>query len=456
MKKKTREEGKNEARREVKKKGRKERMSESSKKQMHSLRRFADKTFLRRKTTTDDFHEDKQAHSLTANDNDDDDDDDEISAPSSTTDVNEKKSAPSSTSTTTTAPVSEPSSTAAVSASGSSWTTVSVPRSHIPTPSISSRRHTCSSRSNVAAFSPPVSPRTSSQIPRSITMQPFGGFASNVFSGGSPTPNQDGRYPFLSMRDQRKSDVGDDRRPIWGTYTDELSHHDDTAETIMPSTFMSANFGSDVHSGQREIAGHRNLKPALSWPLSLLTQPNREGDDDGDTPTMKRFTNLDESEGIVNSPTFAIHPFGNATTSHSSPASRYRISSDMPKESSAWATGFDSPFFAMPNYGGYSFDVSDQTIGLALTTPPEGDRVYDTAIRAAEPFAFETPDRFSISSAEIPDYQFFESNNEVSQEPEMEIRISPHMNEEGLGALEVSSQPASLSLPLTSPNKNKY
>lgn len=399
----------------------KEGMSESSKKQMHSLRRFADKTFLRRKTTAD---VDKgQTCSLTAND-------DEVAAPSLITDVNEE-SAPLSS---TTVPILEPSSTA-VSASGSSWPTVSVPRSHIPTPSLSSRRHTCSSQAN-AIFSPSISPQTKSQIPRSITMRPFDGYPNNVFSG-SPTPNQDGRYPFLSTRNQRKSDVGASQRPLWGTHNEELSHHDDTADTVIQSAFNSATFGSATYFDQLETTEDRYLRPTVSWPLSFLTQPDREGDD-GDTPTMRQFTNLDEPAGIVDSATLAFHTFANVSPSHSPPGSRYQINSHvMPEESSAWTTELASPDFAMPNYHGYSFDASDQTIGLALTTPPEEDPMYDTAIKAAEPFHFVMPERFNISS-EIQDYRFSRSNSEVTEEPGMEVRISPHMDEEGLSALRVS------------------
>ena len=379
----------------------KEGISESPKKQMHSLRRFADKTFLRRKTSTDI---------------------DKVQTCSST----------------------------AVSAPESSWTTVSVPRSHIPTSSVSSRRHTCSSQVN-AIFSPSVSPQTKSQIPRSVTMRPSDGFANNVFSG-SPTPNQDGRYPFLSTWNQRKSDVGASQRPNWGTHDEELSHCDDTADTVMPSSFKTATFGSGAHFDQLEIAEQRYLRPTVSWPLSLLMQPDRDGDD-GDTPTMRQFTNFDEPAGIVDSAPLVYHTFENVTTTHSPPASRYQINSHgMPNESSAWTTELaSSSAFAMPNYGDYSFDTSDQTIGLALTTPPEDDPMYDTAIQAAEPFDFVMPERFSLSS-EIQDYPCFKPNSEVTEEPKMEVRISrsPHMDEEGLSALRVSISLPSAHLPLTS------
>lgn len=404
-------------------------MSESSKQQIHSLRRFADKTFLCRRITTD--VNKVQTYSLTAND-------DEISALSSTTDVNEE----SATSSLTTVSVSE-----------ASWTPVSVPRSRIPTPSDSSRRHTCSSRGN-AVFSPSGSLQTKSQIPRSATMRPSDGVLNVV--GRSPTPNQDGRYPLFAAENQRRpenqgrSDVGASQCQLWGTHDEEAINRNGTADTMMPPRFKSATFGSGA-----EIAGYENLKPDFSWPVLPRTQPDCDGDDE--TPTMMQFTNLEEPSSIVDSYTSAIHPFENVPTSHSPPASRYRVDPNMRKESSAQITGLASSVFAMPNYGDYSFDASHETIGLALTTPipisSEGDRVYETATKATEPLEFVLPERFDRFSG-TQDYRHFKSSSEITEGSRMGVRISPQMDQEHLCALKVSSQPPPSS-PSQSTSKGK-
>ena len=384
-------------------------MSES-KRYVHPLRRFAGKTFLRRRTTAD-ICEEKQACLLTA-------DSDEKRVSSLTTDVNEKSAFSSPT-----VLASEPASTAA-----------STSRSRIPTPSASSRRHTCSSRLN-AVFTPPTSPQKGSKIPRSTTMRPSGGFL-NV-AGESTTPNQDGRYPFHTTQNQRKSDGGISQRPFCDSRNQPI-HCVDTADIIMPSRVTTATPSSGSRSDQPGFAGHRNHVPNFSWPLSPRMQPDRN---DGGTPTMRQCANLGGPPGIVNPTTLAIHTLENVTTSHSPPVSWYRANSDMSKKSSAQTIELASSSSPSPNYGDYSFEASDETIGLALTSPipPGGDIMYKSRTEAAQSFEFVMPER-SNRSSETQDYRPFKSSSETTEDHGIEVRILPQMDEENLGALRVSSR----------------
>lgn len=390
-------------------------MSES-KRYVHPLKRFAGKTFLRRRTTTTDISEEKQACLLTI-------DGDEKRVSSLTTDVNEK-------------PALSP---ARVSASEPPSNTVLLSRSRIPTPSASSRRHTCSSRLN-AVFSPPLSPQRRSKIPRSTTMRPSIGF-SNV-AGEGAISNQDGRYPSLATQDQkrtenqRRSERGTSKHPFRDSHSQPI-HRIDAADIIMPSRFMTASPSSGPRSDQIGFAEHRNHAPNFSWPLSPRMQPDRN---DGETPTMRQFTNLGGPPGIVDPTTLAIHTFENVTTSNSPPISWYRANSDMSKKSSAQTIGLASSGSPSPNYGDYSFDASDETIGLAVTTPipSGGDIIYKPTIETAESFEFVMPER-SNRSSETQGYRPFKSSSEFSEEYGVEVRVSPQMDEENLGALRVSS-----------------
>lgn len=345
-------------------------MSGSSKTQMHPLRKFAGKRFLGRRTATD--IDEKEAPSLTT-------DVDKKSARVSTADVDEKPATSSTTasvpaSSSTAGPVSEPSST----------------RSRIPTPSASSRRHTFSNRTN-AVCSPSLSPQTRSQIPRSTTKR-----LSDEILTGSPTPNQDGRYPLSArnqrrLENQRRSDVEASQRPLWNSHNNEEPiRRTEMADTIMPTRFTSATLSSGARSNQRGIAGHGEDIPNFSWPPSPHPQPDRNDDK---TPTRRQFTNLDDPGDIVDSPALAIHTV-KKLNSYSPPVSQYGDISDMWEKSSAKTTGVASSISPRHIYGDYSFDASDETIGLALTSPIPvgGDIVYESATEASEPFVFTMPE----------------------------------------------------------------
>lgn len=363
-------------------------MSESKQNQ-HPLRRFTTKKFLRRRTTTD------VVEKLT---------------PSS-------KSAPVSAPSSTTTPVSEPSSTG-----------VSTPRSRIPSPAASSRCHAFSSRLN-APFTPPDSLRSQSQIPRSTTQRPACEFLDAV--GVDPTVSQDSHYPSFSTPNQGRSDVEANQRPFLSWH--KPIHRTDTVGIIMPPRFMSPPLSTTTRSNERGIAEHDTHMPNLCWPLSPLTQPDR---DDDETPTMRQFTNLDNPTGIIDSPTLTVQTIENIT-SHSPPVSQYRANSDLPEESSADTSGLASPMSPNPDQGDYSVDVSDESIGLALTTPipSGGDIIYETATEVPEPFNFVMPERPSKTQ----DYWPPKSSTENTKESGIEDRISPQMNEEDLSALLVSS-----------------
>lgn len=170
----------------------------------------------------------------------------------------------------------------------------------------------------------------------------------------------------------------------------ESIHHDEKMGTVMPRLSTGLIPSDITHSNEPGIVRHKNLVPNFSWPLSSHRQPDR---DDNETPTMRQVTGVDDLTGTGDSPISTVQN----VISNSPPVPQYGASSDVPEDSSGRTAGLAFAMSPTPNYGDYSFDVSGETIGLALTDPipPGGEVMYETATEASEPFDFVMPGKSS-------------------------------------------------------------
>lgn len=302
-------------------------------------------------------------------------------------------------------------------------------KSRIPTPARSSRSHVFFSRSNSLAPRPDSSSKMESQIPRPTSNRPSDVGILNVVEKG-PLFNQDGRYPSIYNSHPSRSVVEVNQRPSsWGPINGLI--HRTTIPKDSPSIprFMRPTSSSAA----RAPSGNRRSVPKFSGPLPPRTKPDREGDD---TPTMRQVSHVDDGTSTVN-PTNEADQATENVISHSPSASQYGIISNVPEDFSTQTSGLPTPTPQNPNYGSYSFSPSDQTIGLALTAPipPGGDSIHTTAAEGSESFNFVMPENFD-SSSKAEGQPPLESSTETP-EPVIEDRALPQVDEEHASALMV-------------------